>query len=297
MDQLAHGDDKSYASIHRSIREQISQHRLGSLHRAAGFAAIAFGIGQIFGFDEKDIVRLARIGSGSACRSIQSGFVHWRAGFLDKDDSDCICETIDPVKHWPELRAMIFVVSQDQKKMSSTEAMRNSVNSSELLAHRAQDIVPRRVEKLKQAIIAKDFARLAQVTMAESNQLHAICLDTMPPVNYLNATSHDLMEFVHAFNSTFGTRLAYTFDAGPNCCLLLEEETIPLLALAFKHCFTFECQFPAVEDSQNTDEEMRAKIVGIPWPSSRQIQIERIIVSKVGGGPAVLGSCSSPNIV
>jgi len=138
---------------------------------------------------------------------------------------------------------------------------------------------------LKQAIIAKDFARLAQVTMAESNQLHAICLDTMPPVNvnllaacrfplfysitspfqYLNATSHDLMEFVHAFNSTFGTRLAYTFDAGPNCCLLLEEETIPLLALAFKHCFTFECQFPAVEDSQNTGRQGDSIDLWIGW--------------------------------
>lgn len=34
----------------------------GLASSAAGFAAIAFGIGQIFGFDEKDIVRLARIG-------------------------------------------------------------------------------------------------------------------------------------------------------------------------------------------------------------------------------------------
>jgi mevalonate pyrophosphate decarboxylase len=56
------------------------------------------------------------------------------------------------------------------------------------------------------------------------------------------------MDFVYAFNHTNGTRLAYTFDAGPNCCLLLEQETLPLFKAAFVRCFQFHCEFLAELD-------------------------------------------------
>jgi mevalonate pyrophosphate decarboxylase len=54
------------------------------------------------------------------------------------------------------------------------------------------------------------------------------------------------MDFVHSFNAHFGIRIAYTFDAGPNCCLLLEQQTLPLLESAFKQSFIFNCQFPEI---------------------------------------------------
>ena len=37
----------------------------------------------------------------------------------------------------------------------------------------------------------------------------------------------------------FGVRLAYTFDAGPNCCLFMDKQTVPLLRVLFKQCFQF----------------------------------------------------------
>jgi diphosphomevalonate decarboxylase len=77
--------------------------------------------------------------------------------------------------------------------------------------------------------------------MAESNQLHAVCMDSMPPLNYLNADSHALIEFVHAFNAVSDeTRLAYTFDAGPNCCLLMETTTLKDFYAAFNRRFEFD---------------------------------------------------------
>uniref|UniRef100_A0A1I8B017 GHMP_kinases_N domain-containing protein n=1 Tax=Meloidogyne hapla TaxID=6305 RepID=A0A1I8B017_MELHA len=65
----------------------------GLASSAAGFAAISFGLCSLFKLNDlKEIIRIARIGSGSACRSILSGFVHWKAGNSDKNDLECVCE-------------------------------------------------------------------------------------------------------------------------------------------------------------------------------------------------------------
>ena len=52
---------------------------------------------------------------------------------------------------------------------------------------------------------------------------------------------------VHQINNYLGNsdiryRVAYTFDAGPNACLFLEEKDVPLVLAVAKHCF------PASED-------------------------------------------------
>lgn len=50
------------------------------------------------------------MGSGSACRSVYGGFVAWRMGKLD-DGSDSIAEQVASQQHWPQLKALILVVS------------------------------------------------------------------------------------------------------------------------------------------------------------------------------------------
>lgn len=51
------------------------------------------------------------------------------------------------------------------------------------------------------AIMNKDFESFAEITMRDSNQFHAVCLDTYPPAVYMNDTSHAIASFVHQFNS------------------------------------------------------------------------------------------------
>ena len=36
--------------------------------------------------------------------------------------------------------------------------------------------------------------------MQDSNQLHAVCLDTYPPCVYMNTISHNIVQLVHEFN-------------------------------------------------------------------------------------------------
>ena len=63
----------------------------------------------------------------------------------------------------------------------------------------------------------KDFQTFAEITMMDSNQFHATCLDTFPPIFYMNDVSRAVVATVHALNKASGRNLcAYTFDAGPN---------------------------------------------------------------------------------
>uniref|UniRef100_A0A0N5AW35 Diphosphomevalonate decarboxylase n=1 Tax=Syphacia muris TaxID=451379 RepID=A0A0N5AW35_9BILA len=209
----------------------------GLASSAAGYAAIAFALGKLYNFDESDIVRIARQGSGSACRSIMSGFVHWKAG-IRQDGTDCICETVASPDHWKSLRAIVLVTLHEKKSIGSTSGMRQTAKTSELFRHRVDKVIPEHVKKLRKAIYDKDFATFAAITMSESNQLHALCMDTNPPLKYLSEDSWHLIRIVHAVNDAVkSTKLAYTFDAGPNCTLFLEEDFVPTaLAAVKKYC-------------------------------------------------------------
>lgn len=53
------------------------------------------------------------------------------------------------------------------------------------------------------AIQRKDFQSFAELTMKDSNQFHATCLDTYPPIFYLNDTSQKVISLVHRYNQYY----------------------------------------------------------------------------------------------
>jgi diphosphomevalonate decarboxylase len=60
-------------------------------------------------------------------------------------------------------------------------------------------VVPSRVLKMEEAIKNRDFTSFAKLICADSNQFHAVCLDTSPPIFYMNDTSCRYLLAVHWF--------------------------------------------------------------------------------------------------
>lgn len=164
-------------------------------------------------------------GSGSASRSLEGGFVKWIKG-EQADGSDSFAVQVVNEQHWPEMRVLIFVANGGQKEIGSTDGMQLTVETSPLLKYRCEEVVPKRMADIELAIQRKDFETFANITMADSNQFHAVCLDTLPPIFYLNQTSKAIIDLCNAWNKSNGISVAYTYDAGPNAVIYTLESTM-----------------------------------------------------------------------
>ncbi|MBU3897207.1 MAG: diphosphomevalonate decarboxylase [Nanoarchaeota archaeon] len=201
---------------------------------AAGFASSAAGLAALaiatlkaadLNLSGSETSIFARIGSGSASRSVLGGFVEWRKGEKD-DGSDSIAVQIAPASHWPELRNVIGIVDAGKKKISSRAGMKQTIATSFLYPARMQ-YIEKVIEEMKKAVIAKDFQKFGEITMRESSDMHAVMLDTWPPIMYLNNISREIIYAVHELNSIEGKIIAaYTFDAGPNVHIYTTAENV-----------------------------------------------------------------------
>lgn len=204
----------------------------GLASSAAGYACLVSVLCDLCGVKETypgELTTIARQGSGSSCRSLYGGFVRWSMGTAE-DGSDSLASQVADAAHWPEMEALILVVSDLKKETGSTVGMKNSVKTSKLLAHRAAEVVEGRMAAMEAAWLKKDFDTFAKITMQDSNQFHACCLDTYPPIFYMNDVSKRIIGFVHKLNESAGrTVAAYTFDAGPNAVLYARKADMPLI--------------------------------------------------------------------
>ena len=199
----------------------------GLASSASGYACLVATLARAYNVQESfpgQLTTFARMGSGSACRSLAGGFVKWEMGGAAADASDSLAVQKFDEAHWPDLAILVLVVNDGRKGTSSTSGMQTTVRTSKLLQRRIDTIADEHYALLEKAVAERDFATFGEVTMRDSNQFHALCLDTFPPIFYLNDTSKSIIQLVHAYNAAKGgTRLAYTFDAGPNAVLFTQK--------------------------------------------------------------------------
>ena len=191
----------------------------GIASSAAAFAALALASSHAAGLtlSEEQLSRLARRGSGSACRSIPAGFVEWRAGTTDEDS---FAVSIAPPEHW-DLADCIAIVHAGHKKTGSTEG-HALAGTSPLQSARVDD-APRRLEICRDAILRRDFDALAHIIELDSDMMHAVMQTSNPPLLYWQAATVEIFHAVREWRAS-GLAVAYTVDAGPNVHVICPRE-------------------------------------------------------------------------
>lgn len=191
----------------------------GIASSAAAFAALALASSKAAGLDlnEAQLSRLARRGSGSASRSIPSGFVEWKMG---TGDDDCVAVSIAPPEHWA-LTDCIAIVNATHKKTGSTEGHALAWTSP-LQAARVADAT-RRLDICRDAILKRDFDALATIIEHDSDMMHAVMMTSNPPLMYWQAATVDIFHAVREWRGS-GLPCAYTVDAGANVHVICLSE-------------------------------------------------------------------------
>ncbi len=197
----------------------------GIASSASAFAALALAASAAAGLhlDEVALSRLARTGSGSACRSVPGGFVEWEVG---NSDADSYARSLAPAKHW-DLHDCIAVVNAGHKPTGSSEG-HTLAASSPLQAARVAD-APRRLSLCRTAILEQDISLLAEVAEQDCNLMHAVMMTSSPPLFYWEPATLAVVHAVRRWREG-GSAVFYTIDAGPNVHVLCPASEVAALS-------------------------------------------------------------------
>jgi len=169
--------------------------------------------------------RLARMGSGSAARSVYGGFAWWGKSAVLKGSTDsCAVSVSDQIhKSYFSLCDAVLLVDSTKKKVSSSAGheLLNNHPYRESRIFQANETIAK-LYKLMQA----DGNRMAFIDLVEQEalSLHALMMTSSPSFLLLKPGSLEIIEKIRDFRKQTGLPVGFTIDAGPNIHLLYWQE-------------------------------------------------------------------------
>jgi diphosphomevalonate decarboxylase len=204
----------------------------GLASSASGFAALVHAGAHALGLNLDDAEKsvLARRCSGSAARSIFGGYVEWAHGKL-ADGSDSVASPLLDAAAWP-LCVAVAITSTAAKEVGSSEGMRRTAQTSPYQAswietQEADLAVARR------AILARDFAALAEISEYSCLKMHALALAAQPGLLYWNGATTECMRRIRALRGQ-GLPVFFTVDAGPQLKAVCELSALAQVSAALR---------------------------------------------------------------
>lgn len=191
----------------------------GIASSAAGFSALTLAAAAALGIalDERELsLWTRRSGSGSACRSIPTGYVEWRVpdGPFDAAvwDVESYAVSLAPPEHWA-LADVVAVVDAGVKKIGSAENHQLAATSAYFPARLAE--LPGRLAATRAAIVRRDLELLGETMEADAVSMHVVCMTSRPPSFYWNSGTMTVIHAVRAWRAE-GLYSYFTIDAGSN---------------------------------------------------------------------------------
>lgn len=187
---------------------------------ASGFAALTLAASAAAGLklSEKELSILARQGSGSACRSIPSGFVEW----LDGNTSETsYAKTIFPASYW-KIADVVAVVSEHKKEVPTSEGHMGAQSSPFIklrLSH-----MKKKNNLARKLIKEKNFKEFGELIESEALELHAIMITQTPHLIYWTPGTLKIMKLVSHWRAEFP--VYFTINTGQDIHLICEQKNI-----------------------------------------------------------------------
>lgn len=185
----------------------------GLASSASGFAALTAATDRALNLelDARELSAMARLGSGSAARSIFGGFVEMAAG-TRADGKDAVATPLLEAEAWP-LKVVVAITTREKKSIGSREGMAHSRETSPFY-DRWIDAVNDDLIEARTAVRSRDFEKLADIGEASCLAMHATMLSSRPGLVYWNAATLECIHCIRKLRSK-GVGVFFTIDAGP----------------------------------------------------------------------------------
>jgi len=163
---------------------------------------------------------VARLGSGSASRSVYGGLVVWGKTKEVPGTSDIYGFPVNEGIHeiFKDYRDTILLVDAGEKKVSSRAGhglMNNNPFAKERFKQARQNL-----NDLLKAMAAGDTEAFIRITESEALTLHAMMMTSLPYYLLMKPNTLQVIEKIFAYRKKTGLPVSFTLDAGPNVHML-----------------------------------------------------------------------------
>ena len=208
-------------------------HSSGIASSASGMAALSANIialEKMISTDKKEAYYnekaslLARLGSGSACRSIKGNIVVWGETASIENSSDLFGVAFPYEVHsiFENYQDTILLVDKGEKQVSSTvghELMHNHP-----FAERRFQQAHENIERLKTVLKSGDLEQFIALVESEALTLHAMMMTSMPYFILMKPNTLEIIQQLWKFRQETNTPVCFTLDAGANVHVLYPEK-------------------------------------------------------------------------
>ncbi|QNK76498.1 diphosphomevalonate decarboxylase [Winogradskyella sp. PAMC22761] len=185
---------------------------------------------------------LARLGSGSACRSIEGELVVW-------GESESIAESSDlyGVKFQGEVHSYfknyqdtILLVDKGEKQVSSTVG--HQLMYGHPFAHERFKQAHDNLATLKSILASGDLDEFVKIVESEALTLHAMMMTSMPYFILMKPNTLEIINKIWAFRAKTDSKVCFTLDAGANVHVLYPESETKSVLEFIKNELVSYCQ-------------------------------------------------------
>lgn len=203
-------------------------HSAGIASSASAFGAIALALlelsyshrGQIIDGEFYELASyLARLGSGSASRSLFPGFVLWGENENKRNSSNLHAVPIASIH--PNFQAMkdAILIVEDQPKKVSSSVGHALMNNHPFAKQRFQQ-ADARVSVLMDVLKNGDWDKFIAICESEALTLHAMMMTSKEYYLLMKPGTLQIIEKLFAFREQSKIPVCFTLDAGPNVHVL-----------------------------------------------------------------------------
>lgn len=173
-------------------------------------------------WEQNEVSSIARLGSGSACRSVAGGLMMWgkHNDYPGSNDEYAVSHTdIHPV--FNDYQDVILLVHKGEKSVSSTVG--HGLLKGHPFAEARFEQAVQNMSRLKSVLASGDLDAFVELVESEALTLHAMMLSSSPSFILMKENTLSIINAIRDFREQYKVPVCFTLDAGANVHMLFPK--------------------------------------------------------------------------